>query len=153
MSTLPFVRTINDQNLEYAQTHLTNSSLSYKDILLIKPEAALKINQHSVYKDYTYHLSNITTFVIFKNEAAKRYAYKPKKLAYDLYDGNTELYSIIMRINHLYSISEFSEEKLIQGIYIPTSDVIAFMDEVLIKEKNPINRNLSEVLLDVNSLP
>lgn len=146
------VRTITQQASEDAQNHLTNASLSFQEVLRIKPELALKINQHSVYTDYIKFIKNEAVRVTFSSLAVKKYAFKPKLLAFELY-GNIELYSLILRLNHMYSVSDFTEDRLGQGLIIPITSVTNVLDEVLIKEKKAINRNLSEVLNDVNSLP
>jgi hypothetical protein len=40
-------------------------------------------------------------------------------------------------------------ERLIEGIVLPYVSISDFFDEVLIKEKLPINRNLAKVNADV----
>ena len=148
---MAFLRRISDQGTYDAQIHLTNASTSFQEVLKIKSDRALKINQTTVYSSYMYHLKNNCFFVTMKEEQAKKFAYKPKSLAYALY-RNVEFYSLILRLNHLRSVSEFTEELLVEGIIIPSTGIEDFLDEVLIKEKNPINRNLAQVLQDINSL-
>ena len=144
-------RTIRDQANRESQVHLTNASLSFQEVLKVKSDTALKINQINVYNDYMHFVKKECILVSFKSTSAKKYAYKPKSLAYSFY-GNTELYTLILRLNHIYSVSEFTEEKLMGGLIIPTTGIISLLDEVLIKEKNPINRNLVEVNKDINNL-
>lgn len=145
------LRSISQQATYCSQIHLTNESLSFQEVLKIKSDQAIKINQLNVYNSYMYHMKNKCVTVKFNSDQAKKYAYKPKRMAYELY-GNTDLYTLILRVNYMHSVSDFTEERLLEGIVIPTASITDFLDEVLIKEKNPINRNVAEVLKDVNSL-
>jgi hypothetical protein len=97
------------------------------------------------------HLKLQCSVISFNLEAAKAYAFRPKMLAHRLYK-NVELYSLILRLNHMKSVSDFTEERLQQGIWLPTQDISTFLNEVLIKEKNPIDRNLSKMSSDTRAI-
>ena len=145
-------RTINNQINSASQTLITKAKLSKKSILCIKTDSALELNIFSILNPYLYRLkAACCRTVSFSEEQARAYAYKPKTLAYELY-GNIELYSLILRLNHMKSISEFTQEKLVQGVIIPTTSVDDFLNEVLIKEKKQISRNGEEVQTEANTL-
>lgn len=50
-----------------------------------------------------------------------KYKYRPKMLAYDIYD-NTELYYVILRVNDLYNVKDFNLSK--KYIYLPSKKVL-----------------------------
>ena len=143
------LRTIDDQAGTAAQIKLTTARLSYQNILAIKKDTALKLNLRSVFSEYSYYLKrDKCVYVYFTEENARRYAFKPKLLAYALYN-NIEFSALIMRLNHMRSISDFTMERLVDGILVPYTSVKDFFNEVLIKEKLPINRNIAQVEADI----
>lgn len=144
------MRTIESQAAKNSLNSLTPAKLSFKTVLAISKQTALKLNTRAVFTDYMYHLRNDQcTYVIFTEESARRYMYKPKLLAYALY-GSPDFYQLIMRLNHMKSVADFTMERLVAGILIPYSSVKDFFSEVLIKEKSPINRNNAKVEKDIN---
>lgn len=144
-------RTISSQANYGSQIHLSNTNLNFHEILCIKNDTALMINKMCVFTDYMTHLKLQCSVISFNLEAAKAYAFRPKMLAHRLYK-NVELYSLILRLNHMKSVSDFTEERLQQGIWLPTQDISTFLNEVLIKEKNPIDRNLSKMSSDTRAI-
>ena len=145
------IRTIENQAAKNALNSLTPARLSFKTVLAISKTTALKLNTRTVFPEYMYHLRNDhCTYVIFTEERARHYMYKPKLLAYALY-GSPDFYQLILRLNHMKSVADFTMERLVEGIIIPYSSVKDFFAEVLIKEKSPINRNNAAVEADVNA--
>ena len=143
------IKTIDDQVTYSNQLNLTATKLSYKNVLAISKNTALKINTHSIYSDYMFYIKrDKCATVTFTEESARRFMYKPKLLAHILYK-NVEFYALILRLNHMKSVSDFTMEKLVKGIILPYTSISDFFDEVLIKEKLPINRNLAKVNDDV----
>jgi hypothetical protein len=143
------IRTIESQASKNALNNLTPARLSFKTVLAISKTTALKLNTRAIFTDYMYHLRNDQcSYIIFTEEKARRYMYKPKLLAYALY-GSTDFYQLIMRLNHMKSVADFTMEKLMDGILVPYVSVKDFFGEVLIKEKLPINRNMVRVEEDV----
>ena len=143
------IKTIENQNTYANQLNLTVSKLNFKTVLAISKETALKLNTHCIYPDYMYYIKRDKCAVVtFTQESARRFMYKPKLLAHTLYK-NVEFYALILRLNYMKSISDFTMERLIEGIVLPYVSISDFFDEVLIKEKLPINRNLAKVNADV----
>lgn len=143
------LRTIDDQAGSAAQLKLTPAQLSMQTVLAITKQTALKLNIRSVFTDYNHYLRrDKCTYVFFTEENARHYMYKPKMLSYDLYN-NIEFAQLIMQLNHMKSVSDFTMEKLMDGILVPYTSVKDFFNEVLIKEKLPINRNRAQVEIDV----
>ena len=139
------VKTIDDQASNASQINLNQAKLSFKSVLAISKKTAIKINTSAIFSDYMYYLKKDNcAMVTFTEENARKYMYKPKLLAYALY-RNTDLYGLILRMNHMKSISDLTMERLVSGIIVPYSRVKTFFDEVLIKEKLPIRRNNAKV--------
>lgn len=68
----------------------------------------------------------VKVFLDYKD--IQKYKYRPKLLAYDVYD-NTELYYIILRINDLYNVKDFNLSK--KYIYLlPKKELKAFLADV-----------------------
>jgi len=143
------LRTIDDQASSASQLKMTTAKLSFQSILAIKKDTAIKLNTGSVFTDYSYYLRrDKCTYVFFNEESARRYAYRPKLLANAIYK-NIEFAALILRLNHMKSVSDFTMERLIEGILVPFTSVKDFFNEVLIKEKLPINRNGAKVESDI----
>lgn len=70
-----------------------------------------------------------------------KYRFNPKGLSYDLY-GTTELWSLLMKANHIQSITQFTKS----NIKVFNGTIFDVLNEVLILEKNEIQRN-SETLM------
>lgn len=144
--------TITSQASYISQLRLTQETLSFHSLLKVTSDRALCLNTQSVFEDYMRLIrQGQCVKVSFSEEQAKTYAYKPKMLA-DLIYKNTELYYIILKANYMKSVSDFSQEALERGIIVPTSGIMNYLDEVLIKEEMRVNDNRQRVLNDVNSL-
>lgn len=146
-------RTINGQASYESQLSITTATLSFQELLRIKTDTAIKINQHTILTDYMRIIKDQECIkVTFTDIQARKYAYKPKLLANAVF-GNTNYYALILRLNYMKSVSDFTQEALQDGILFPIVQINEFLDEVLIKEKLAISRNKTEVLNDINSLP
>lgn len=66
-----------------------------------------------------------------------KYKYKPKLLSYDVYK-TTEIYFIIMAINGICSVKDFTKKKL-KMLY--TQDLIELVNQIYAAEQNRINYN------------
>ena len=146
-------KTINGQASYESQLSITTATLSFQELLRIKTDTAIKINQFTILTDYMRIIKDQECVrVSFNDLQARQYAYKPKLLASQLYD-NTNYYALILRLNYMKSVSEFTQEALEDGILVPIRQINEFLDEVMIKEKLAISRNKTEILNDINSLP
>lgn len=78
--------------------------------------------------DYFPELKDKCVKVHLDDKEIQKYKYRPKLLAYDVYD-NAELYYIILRINDLYSVKDFNLSK--KYIYLlPKKDLKAFLADI-----------------------
>ena len=145
------LRTISDQASYESQIRLSYAAISYQGVLHITKETALKINTTSPLSEYRTHFKNECNIIALNDEQARRYQFKPKLLSQLIY-GNTDFYTLSLRVNQMTSVSDFTMERLMEGIYIPKKSISDFLDEMLIKEKLPINRNREKVDEEVRSL-
>ena len=65
----------------------------------------------NVFNDYISELRNACVNVELSQQEQFKYFYKPKLLCYDVY-GNPELYYIILLINDMADVKEFTKPKL-----------------------------------------
>lgn len=78
--------------------------------------------------DYFPELKAKCVKVHLVDKEIQKYKYRPKLLAYDVYD-NAELYYIILRINDLYNVKDFNISK--KYIYLlPKKELNAFLADV-----------------------
>ena len=149
---MAYDKTIEGQAASAAQLNITIARLSFKRVLSISKNNIIKLNTESIYKDYMYYINRDKCgFVQFNEQSARKYMFRPKMLAYNLYN-NIEFYGIILRLNHMRSVSDFTMDKLMSGIILPFTNIKDYFDEVFIKEKLPINRNGAEVEEDIREL-
>lgn len=71
--------------------------------------------------DYYPELKAKCVRVHLSDDDIMKYKYRPKMLAYDIYD-NTELYYVILRVNDLYNVKDFNLSK--KYIYLPSKKVL-----------------------------
>ena len=140
--------TINDGQ----SVSLKEADLSLHGVLHTHEKQIIKLNKNTILSQFMFHLKDRCINISFNNEQAKRFAFKPRMLSQRIY-GNVEMYSLILRLNNMHSVTDFTEEKLIDGIVVPNASSIRnFLNEVLVKDKNEVNRNREKVNSDVNSM-
>lgn len=71
--------------------------------------------------DYYPELKAKCVRVHLSDDDIMKYKYRPKMLAYDIYD-NTELYYVILRVNDLYNVKDFNLSK--KYIYLPSKKIL-----------------------------
>jgi hypothetical protein len=81
----------------------------------------LSYSTYNVVSDYLDELrsSDYCVTIELTDEQLMKYKYRPKLLCYDIY-GNTELHFIIMLINDMYSVKQFTQKTLL----MPTVDMM-----------------------------
>ena len=83
---------------------ITYPNLSFTDMLT----NGTWVSVHNVISDYIDELRNACVNVKLTTEQQFTYFYKPKLLCYDMY-GNSELYFIILLINDMADVKEFTK--------------------------------------------
>lgn len=83
---------------------ITYYNLSFNDML----SNGTVVSVHNVISDYLDELKDATVYVSLNQDQQFKYMYKPKLLCSDLY-GNPELYFIILLLNDMADVKEFTK--------------------------------------------
>lgn len=83
---------------------ITYPTLSFTDML----SNGTWVSVHNVVNDYIEELRNACVNVELNSDQQFKYFYKPKLLCHDMY-GNPELYFIILLINDMADVKEFTK--------------------------------------------
>ena len=118
-----------------------NLKISYKNFQI---EQLVKLDNHNVLllnvftllSKYRYHIAKYTKTYVMNDVDAKKYEYKPYMLA-------IEMAPLILRINHMTSVTQFKD--LQRGIKLFNGDILDFLNEMVIKEKSVITANRSQI--------
>ena len=135
----PSAMTIQTQIAEGKALTLSNAKMHVKKVLAADGKK-LVINFESIFTNYRYYLNKHIITIELDDMEYIHYRFKPKSLSLDLY-GTIELAPMLMRINNVYSISEFDFKKL----RVFDNGIHAFINEVINKEKTNIQANDTEV--------
>ena len=120
---------------------ISHSGLHLQSAVLNKTNDKRVIFNHiSLMNKYFYQVMEHTRKITLSNEEYMKYIYQPKRYCFDKY-GTTELWSLLLKINHMGSCIEFNNKK----IRVFTSDIFTVLNEILILEKEEIDRNTVNV--------
>ena len=139
----PSAMTIPMQIAEGKALVLSNAKMHNKKVLAADGKK-LVINFESIFTNYHYYLQKHIITIEFDDMEYLHYRFKPKSLSLDLY-GTIEFAPMLMRINNVYSISEFDFKKL----RVFDNGIKEFVNEVLNKEKENIQANDAEIDADL----
>lgn len=117
------IESVNEMEISYRNLHTTVNVKNNNDVI--------KIPYKSIIREYLPFFNKTVIDVPLTDNDKYTYKYKPKKMSLDLY-GTTELWSAILEINHMYSITDFTLEKPIK-IFDP-KEFIPLLNEVMILE-------------------
>jgi hypothetical protein len=91
----------------------SDTNFCYNNLSFIDQIDNIKYNIYNVASDYIDEIiSNYCVNVILSDDQLVKYMYRPKLLCYDIY-GAQELYYLILIINDMCSVKEFTKKKLI----------------------------------------
>lgn len=136
------IKTISEQIKKGNSIELSMTNFHTKDVLDTTNDKIV-VNTLSILNNYMYFLKQYITELKLDIDEIQKYAYKPKLLSYAIY-GTIEYYDLILRINNMDSVMDFSPEN-IKILKVFSGNISTFLNEVKIKEKNLINDNLSIV--------
>lgn len=87
-------------------------SIDYMDLSFVdKMSNGTWVTVLNVVNDYIVELKNACVTVELTEEQQWAYFYKPKVLSYDIY-GNPELYFVILLLNDIADVKEFTKPRL-----------------------------------------
>lgn len=113
------------------------STVNYHSFSLLENVGEYKFPIFNVLDDYQEELEAISTEYELTDAWVKRYAYRPRLLAYELY-GDGELYFILLMINGMASIKEFNLSN--KKIKYPSKERLTeFLKQVFKSEKKQID--------------
>lgn len=90
----------------------SDTNFCYNNLSFINQIDNIKYNIYNVASDYIDEIiSEYCITVVFTDDQLAKYMYRPKLLCYDVY-GAQELYYLILIINDICSIKDFTKKKL-----------------------------------------
>ena len=92
------------------------SSFMLKDVASSDGTRQIIIAGNSIVTKYLPELLEDAETITLTNEEFYKYKYNPKRLSYDVY-GTTELWSMILDLNELYSATQFNLSSLLFYFY------------------------------------
>ena len=107
--------------------------------------------EHIIYSSdnsiYTYldEMKDRSVIYTFSDEEFRKYQYRPKLLAYDLY-GATELYFIILALNDTCNIKDFNKRKVRLMFRQDLSDILS---QIFNAESNRLYLNRQTIRFDL----
>lgn len=115
----------------------------YKFSILVKclEDSDIQYSQTNIIYDYMEELKGIAVEYELTDNEFTKYKYKPKRLAYDLY-GSTEIYFLILAINGMCNIKDFSKKK-IKLFY--RNDLLNILNEIYAAEQDYIRYNRKSI--------
>lgn len=136
------IRDIIENGLELK---MTIKDLSFKEVLTNSAGEMFVINMYNLYEKYYELLLEHSIVAVLSDEEYRKYRFQPKRLAKDLY-GNQELYYLLLRLNHVYSIINFDFTE----VRVFTSEIINLLNEIMIMESEDFIDNEMSVLKKIN---
>lgn len=111
-----YAKPYNTYTLEQFIACQSDTSVCYNNLSFIDKIGNIEYNTYNVISDYIDEIiKDYCVIVNLTDDQAFKYKYRPKLLCFDVY-GNQELYPIILLINDICSVKEFTKSKL----YLPT---------------------------------
>lgn len=85
----------------------TNEYTSYNALAYIEKRNRIEFVVKQLIDDYIYELRQLMQEVQFSDKYVIKYRFNPKMLSYDLY-GTTKLFYLILKLNDMCNVHEFS---------------------------------------------
>ena len=137
--------TIQDVIQNGLELKMTIKDLTFKEVITNSSGEMFVVNMYNLYEKYYELLLEHTTIAVLSNEEYLRYRLQPKRLAHDLY-GNQDLYYLLLRLNHVYSIINFDFTE----VRVFTSEIINLLNEIMVMESEDFIDNEMSVLKKIN---
>lgn len=98
-------------NLEEFISSGSDDLITYSNFSLLQSISGIQIPSENLIFDYMSELKQASVLVILSEAELQKYKYKPKLLAFDIY-GSTECYFIIMALNNIIDVRDFTLKRL-----------------------------------------
>lgn len=123
--------TLEDYIIAGESVEITYNNLSFIE----KINDTLSMPIFNVVDDYMAELKAMCMEVKFNEQEFIRYKYRPKILAHDLY-MNSELYFLILKLNGMCDVKEFTKEKI---NLLPPKKLVDALNYIYNAERKVIN--------------
>ena len=122
-------------NLNEFKSLSEKTPISYNNTSFIEQLGNVNFTIHNVIMDYIEELRELSYSVSFTEKEYRKYKYKPKLLANDIY-GNGEYYFIILAINNLADVKYFDQKTV---LLLKREDMVDCISKIYNTEKNNID--------------
>lgn len=142
-------KTITQQIQGGKNLRLSNKELQLQQLVKLDNHNVVIMNIFTILSKYRYHMNKYVGNYQMNEVDAQKYRYKPMLLSYDLY-GTVELGNMILAINHMTSVAEFTG--LENGVRLFSTEILDFLNEVLVKEKTILTDNRTSIRKEIITL-
>ena len=87
------------------------NQISYSKLSIFEKVDSVYMCTHNLLNDYTEEIKSDYETILMSDEEYAKYCYRPKLLAYDVY-GDTELFFIILFVNNICNVKDFSSKRI-----------------------------------------
>lgn len=115
--------------------------VTYTKFSLLTNLSNIQIPSQNIIFDYMDEMEKLAVNVYLTETEYQRYKYKPKLLSYDIY-GTTEAYFVIMALNNIIDVRDFTMKKL----KMLKRDALDFvLGSIYTANENLINQNRVQI--------
>lgn len=134
------IHTLTEYISEYEQETITLDKNFLKEVFEYN-DRKIVMNGTNLLDKYMEELKIGSSLYLLNDSDMKKYKYNPKRLSYDLFDGITEFWFLILQLNEMFSINEFDRNL----IRLPSKIVINKIIEIYNLEKSETDLNEEEL--------
>ena len=132
--------------IEYGlEEKMTVRELSLKEIVTNSSGEIFVVNLFNLFEKYYELLLDNTIIVTLSEEEYRKYRFNPRLLSQDLY-GTRELHFMLLRLNYVYSVTEFDFTE----IRVFKSNITSLLNEIMVLESENYIDNEVSIIKRVN---
>lgn len=120
--------------------NISHDKLHFKQSFIDTSGDKIIFNITSLVDRYSDVLNKISKDITLSESEYLKYRFQPKLLSLDMY-GTIELWSAILQLNNMVSVTEFTQKK----IKLFTMDIFHLLNEIFILESSELKRNKKEI--------
>lgn len=136
------IRDIIDYGLE---EKMTVRELSLKETVTNSAGELFVVNLFNLFEKYYELLLDNTVIAALSEEEYKKYRFNPRLLSQDLY-GTRELHFMLLRLNYVYSVTEFDFTE----VRVFKSNITSLLNEIMVLESENYIDNEVSIIKRVN---
>lgn len=136
------IRDIIDYGLE---EKMTVRELSLKETVTNSAGELFVVNLFNLFEKYYELLLDNTVIATLSEEEYKKYRFNPRLLSQDLY-GTRELHFMLLRLNYVYSVTEFDFTE----VRVFKSNITSLLNEIMVLESENYIDNEVSIIKRVN---